>query len=397
MDQVLQCDKRRRDSLTRVQELRAETNAASRAIGALLRNGRKKEAHEHIAIQSAAKRETKALEEESRTLDKELKRLLLAIPNIPHADVPDGKQPSDNRIVLHFGTRPSPDTARSPHWHIAERLGIVDFDRGAKVTGSGFPFYIGKGARLQRALIQFFLDTAVEAGYTEIQPPLMVNADSARGTGQLPDKEEQMYEVQTDELFLVPTAEVPVTNLYRDEILDEKTLPLRLCAYTPCWRREAGSYGKDVRGLNRIHQFDKVELVHIVHPNHSYDEWELLSQHSEKLLDALALPYRKLYMCTGDMGFNQAAQYDLEVWSAGQNQWLEVASISNFTDYQARRMRLRYRPVGGGRPALVHTINGSALALPRVLAALLEYNQRNDGTILVPEVLHRYTGFDRIG
>ena len=396
VDQVLRCDARRRDALTRVQELRAETNSASRAIGTLLRNGQKKEAQQYIARQAQAKQETKEAEEESRALDRQLDRLLLAIPNIPGPDVPDGTKASDNQVVAQVGTLPSPDAARLPHWEIAERLGIIDFDRGAKVAGSGFPFYTGKGARLQRALIHYFLDAAVQAGYTEVQPPLMVNASSARGTGQLPDKEGQMYEVPADGLFLVPTAEVPLTNYFRNEILDEELLPLRLSAYTPCWRREAGSYGKHVRGLNRLHQFDKVELVHIAHPDCSHEEWKLLCRHSERLLVALGLPYRKLYICTGDMGFNQASQYDLEVWSSGQERWLEVASVSNFTDYQARRMRLRYRQAGGGKPALVHTINGSALALPRVLAALLENKSSEDGSVALPEVLHRFTGFDRI-
>ena len=396
VDDVLRCDKRRREALTKVQELRAEANAASRSIGMLMRNGQKEEAQLQIKRQSEAKDEARALEEESRALDNELARLLLAIPNIPAPEVPDGKASLDNQVLAGGNAKPTTSATGTPHWDIAQRLGIVDFDRGAKVSGSGFPFYRGKGARLQRALIQYLLNTAVEAGYTEIQPPLLVNAESARGTGQLPNKEGQMYVVPSDDLYLVPTAEVPLTNMFRDEILEEKALPIRLCGYTPCWRREAGSYGKDVRGLNRLHQFDKVELVHITHPQHSVQEWEFLCKHSEGLLKALGLPFRKLYMCTGDMGFNQASQYDLEVWSSGQGRWLEVASVSNFTDYQARRMRLRYRPRDGGKPALAHTINGSALALPRVVAALLENNLESDGTVLLPAILHHYTGFERI-
>ncbi|MFT4603524.1 MAG: seryl-tRNA synthetase, partial [Rhodothermales bacterium] len=278
-----------------------------------------------------------------------------------------------------------------------EKHGLVDFDRGAKVAGAGFPFYLGKGARLQRALIQFFLDSADDAGYTEIQPPLVVNTDSATGTGALPDKEAQMYEVPRDELYMIPTAEVPVTNYRREEILQEADLPVRYAAHSPCFRREAGSYGKDVRGLNRLHQFDKVEIVQLVHPDSSYDVLTQMCDHSEGLLKKLGLPYRRLLLCTGEMGFTQSKTFDLEVWSAGQERWLEVSSVSNFEDFQARRMNVRYRASDGGKPQFVHTLNGSALALPRIMASLIELYQQEDGSILVPEVLHRYTGFDRIG
>lgn len=300
-------------------------------------------------------------------------------------------------VAAEIGEKPTFDFEPLAHWDLIEKHGLVDFERGAKVTGAGFPFYVGKGARLQRALIQFFLDLATEeGGYAELQAPLVVNADSATGTGQLPDKEDQMYEAERDGLYLIPTAEVPVTNLYRDEILDEADLPLKFCAYTPCFRREAGSHGRDVRGLNRLHQFDKVELVHFVHPARSYDALETLREDAERALQRLGLPYRRLLMCTGDMGFTQAKKYDLEVWSAGQQRWLEVSSISNFEAFQARRMQIRYRPAEGGKPTLVHTLNGSGLALPRVVAALLENNQDADGTIRLPAVLHRYTGFTTI-
>jgi seryl-tRNA synthetase len=277
-----------------------------------------------------------------------------------------------------------------------EKLKIIDFARGTKITGAGFPVYVGKGARLERALINFFLDEAGRRGYTELLPPLMVNAASATGTGQLPDKEDQMYVVTRDEFYLVPTAEVPVTNFLRDEIIREKDLPVKFCAYTPCFRREAGSYGKDVRGLNRVHQFNKVELVRLVHPRHSYDDLEEMRGDAESLLRTLGLRYRVLLMCTGDLGFTQAKKYDLEVWSPGQQKWLEVSSISNFESFQARRLNIRFRPEGG-KTEMVHTLNGSALALPRVMAALLERNQTPEGKVVVPAPLHRYTGFEIIG
>ncbi|NNF57108.1 MAG: serine--tRNA ligase, partial [Rhodothermaceae bacterium] len=366
-------------------------------------------------------------------------RVMLEIPNVPHESVPVGHSPEENQVAFEWGEKPSFDFEPKPHWELAEHHGLLDFERGAKVTGAGFPFYIGQGARLQRALIQFFLDQAGEAGYTEMQPPLIVNGASGVGTGQIPDKEGQMYgtdlnldaigqqfeailssaqdpgtlelanrlkeqifEETRNALYLIPTAEVPVTNFLRDEILAEDRLPIQYAAYTPCFRREAGSYGKDVRGLNRLHQFDKVELVRFVHPDDSYTHLEALREDAERLVQALGLPYRRLLMCTGDMGFTQAKKYDLEVWSAGQNRWLEVSSISNFEAFQARRAAIRFRPDAsdskhGGKPQYVHTLNGSALALPRIVAALLENGQQADGSIVLPEVLHRYTGFTRIG
>jgi seryl-tRNA synthetase len=300
-------------------------------------------------------------------------------------------------VISEWGERPAVDFTLKPHWEIVERLNIVDFARGTKITGAGFPVYIGKGARLERALINFFLDEAMRHGYTELAPPLLINAASAVGTGQLPDKEDQMYVVTGDDLYLVPTAEVPVTNFFRDEILKEDFLPLKFCAYTPCFRREAGSYGKDVRGLNRIHQFDKVELVKFVHPDRSYEELEDLRATAEALLRKLGLPYRVLLMCSGDLGFTQAKKYDLEIWAPGQEKWLEVSSISNFESFQARRMNIRFRPSAGGKPEVVHTLNGSGLALPRVVAGLLEHGQTPEGKVILPKALHPYAGFEVIG
>ncbi|HLT48466.1 MAG TPA: serine--tRNA ligase, partial [Rubricoccaceae bacterium] len=337
------------------------------------------------------------LQEAARAHEEAVENLLLEIPNVPHESVPVGRTAEDNAIPFEWGEKPAFGFEAKPHWDLTAQHGLIDFERGAKVTGAGFPFYLGQGARLQRALIQFFLDRAVEAGYTEVQPPLLVNEASGIGTGQLPDKEGQMYEAERDGLYLIPTAEVPVTNLLRDEILDEARLPVMYAAYTPCFRREAGSYGKDVRGLNRLHQFDKVEIVRFVHPDESYDHLEAMREHVEGLLQALGLPYRRVVLCTGDMGFTQAKTYDLEVWSGGQERWLEVSSVSNFEAFQARRANARFRPEGGGKPQFVHTLNGSALALPRIVAALLENGQQADGSIALPPVLHPYAGFARIG
>ncbi|MEM8488421.1 MAG: serine--tRNA ligase, partial [Bacteroidota bacterium] len=347
---------------------------------------------------SALKASQKALEEASRAIEDKLHKLLLEVPNIPHKSVPVGATPEENQVAWQSDTLPTFDFTPQPHWELADKHGLLDFERGAKVTGAGFPFLIGKGARLQRALINFFIDTATtEGGYTEIQPPVFVNAESATGTGNLPDKEDQMYEMPRDGFYAIPTAEVPVTNFHRGEILLEEELPVKYCAFTPCFRREAGSYGKHVRGLNRLHAFDKVELVHFVPADKSYEAHEALREDAEKLLRLLELPYRRLLMCTGDMGFTQAKKYDLEVWSAGQERWLEVSSVSNFEDFQARRMNIRYRKAGEKKPAFLHTLNGSALALPRIVATLLENGQQADGTIKIPAVLHKYTGFDTIG
>jgi len=344
------------------------------------------------------KSQIQELEDRVRQTEARVEALMLEVPNIPHPSVPRGRTSEDNRIESEWGVQPDFDFVPKTHWDLATALGIVDFERGAKVVGAGFPFYVGPGARLQRALVSFFLDLAVsEGGYQEIQPPLLVNAASATGTGQLPDKEDMMYEVDRDALYLIPTAEVPVTNFLRDEIIAERDLPIRFCAYTPCFRREAGSYGKDVRGLNRLHQFDKVELVQFVHPERSYEALESMTLDAERAIERLGLPYRRLLMCTGDMGFSQAKKYDLEVWSAAQKRWLEVSSISNLEAFQARRTRTRYRPLSSKKTEFVHTLNGSALALPRIVAAIVEGFQRRDGTIQVPSVLQSYFGAASIG
>lgn len=398
IDEALGLDAERRSIVTSLQEVRERSNAIAKEVGTLFKSGRKDQA-ERLKRESADLKETiRSGEERLREVEAGLETAMLSIPNAAHTSIPVGTSPADNLVAFESGTPPVFGFEPQPHWVLLERHGLVDFARGAKVTGAGFPFYVGEGARLQRSLIQFFLDMAVTSGgYTEVEPPIVVNADSARGTGQLPDKEDQMYEIVRDGLYAIPTAEVPVTNLHRDEILSEADLPIRYCAYSPCFRREAGSYGKDVRGLNRLHQFDKVELVQVVHPDRSYEALESLREDAERLLQLLDLPYRRVVLCTGDMGFAQSKTYDLEVWSAAQERWLEVSSISNYEAFQARRMRIRYRPSDGGRPEFVHTLNGSALALPRIVAALVENNQREDGSIDVPEVLRPYTRFDRIG
>ena len=397
VDRLLEVDEERRATITEMQNVQERQNEVSRSIGQLKREGKDDEAQEKIEETSRLKDRVKELEEKVRTVNEQQKRLLYEIPNVPHRSVPVGSTEEENEVEEECGEKPEFDFDPKPHWEITDAHELVDFERGAKVAGAGFPFYVGKGARLQRALVNFFLDRARENGYREVQPPHFVNEDSARGTGQLPDKEDLMYEIGRDELFPIPTAEVPVTNFFRDEILDADDLPVKLSAYTPCFRREAGSHGADVRGLNRLHQFDKVELVHVVEPNESYRALETLRSNAEELLDDLGLPYRRLLMCTGDMGFTQAKKYDLEVWSAGQKRWLEVSSISNFEAFQARRMAIRYRPEAEAKPVLVHTLNGSGLALPRIVAALLENYQDENGTVHVPEVLHPYTGFETIG
>jgi seryl-tRNA synthetase len=395
VDQALRLDERRRQLLQSVEGLKSKRNTVSAQVAQMKSRGENADAV--IAETRALADRIKSLDDELRHVDEELHTQLLQIPNIPHPSVPVGSSPAENQVVATWGDAPVIDFVPKPHWELAEKLHIIDFSRGVKVTGAGFPVYMGKGARLERALINFFLDEAARHGYTELQPPFVVNAASATGTGQLPDKEDMMYVVSRDEFYLVPTAEVPVTNIYRDEILAEKQLPVNLSAYTPCFRREAGSYGKDVRGLNRVHQFDKVELVKFVHPDRSYDELERLRQDAEEPLQKLGLRYRVLLMCSGDLGFTQSKKYDLEVWSIGQGKWLEVSSVSNFESYQARRMGIRFRPDGGGKPELVHTLNGSALALPRVVGSLLEQYQTPEGKVVVPRVLHPYTGFEVIG
>lgn len=395
VDEVLALDEQRRGGVQKVETLKSRRNTVSAEVARMKSKG--EDASALIAEMRTVAEEIRTLDAALGAVEEKLRATLLLIPNMPHASVPAGKTPADNLPVATWGEEPESDFAFRPHWELMEKLGIIDFARGTKITGAGFPVYIGRGAQLERALINFFLDEARMRGYTEMSPPLMVNVASATGTGQLPDKEDQMYVVPRDELYLVPTAEVPVTNYYRDEVLTEKQLPVRFCAYTPCFRREAGSYGKDVRGLNRVHQFNKVELVRLVHPDRSYDDLEEMRADAESLIRKLGLRYRVLLMCAGDLGFTQAKKYDLEVWSAGQSKWLEVSSISNFESYQARRMNIRFRPDGGGKPEILHTLNGSALALPRIVAALLEHYQTPEGKVVVPAALHRYTGFEIIG
>jgi len=395
VDEALALDEQRRQALQKVETLKSRRNTVSAEVAGMKSRG--EDASALIAEMRSVAEEIKTIDATLAGVEEHLRAALLLIPNIPHASVPAGKTPADNRTVATWGEEQVSDFPLKPHWELMEKLRIIDFARGTKITGAGFPVYVGRGAQLERALINFFLDEARARGYTEMSPPLVVNAASATGTGQLPDKEDQMYVVSRDELFLVPTAEVPVTNYYRDEILAEQRLPVRFCAYTPCFRREAGSYGKDVRGLNRVHQFNKVELVSLVHPDRSYDALEEMRSDAERLIQKLGLRYRVLLMCAGDLGFTQAKKYDLEVWSAGQSKWLEVSSISNFESYQARRMNIRFRPDAGGKPEIVHTLNGSALALPRMVAALLEHYQTPEGKVVVPAALHRYTGFEIIG
>jgi seryl-tRNA synthetase len=396
VDEILSLDGRRREILGAAEALKNTRNVVSEQIGKLKKE--KQDASGPIGEMEKVKESIRALDDELKGVEEKLNALMLTVPNVPHPSVPVGKTPDDNVTIATWGEEPVIDFEALPHWALAEKLDIIDFERGVKISGAVFPLYTGAGARLQRALINFFLDEGGKNGYREIQPPLMVNAASATGTGQLPDKEDLMYTVPKDELFLVPTAEVPVTNIHRDEILSEEQLPVKYCAYTPCFRREAGSYGKDVRGLNRLHQFDKVELVKFVHPGVSYNELDSLRDDAEGLIRKLGLRYRVLLMCTGDMGFTQTKKYDLEVWSPGQKRWLEVSSISNFESFQARRMNVRFRPGGGSsKPEFVHTLNGSGLALPRIVSALLEHYQTPEGKVVVPKVLHPYTGFEVIG
>jgi len=395
IDALLSLDDKRKELIQEGDSLKAKRNQISAEVGKIKRTGG--DASPLIANMESIKERIQLIDRELRDIDEKLQELLLSIPNLPHESVPFGKTPADNQVVFQWGTISKPDFELKPHWELAEKLGIIDFGRGAKVTGAGFPFYVGKGAQLQRALINFFLDKAREHNYKELMPPIVVNEDSARGTGQIPDKEDLMYIVERDQIYLIPTAEVPVSNFHRDETLQESDLPLRYAAYTPCFRREAGSYGKDVRGLNRLHQFDKVELVKIVHPSTSYEELESLRDDAESLLQLLGLPYHRLLMCTGDLGFTQTKKYDLEVWAPAQERWLEVSSCSNFESFQAKRMNMRFRPANGGKPEYVHTLNGSGLALPRVVAALLEQYQTPEGKVIIPKVLHPYTKFELIG
>lgn len=394
VDRVLKKDEEWRGVVTELDRLRAESNKKARQIGELMGQGKKNEALKLIKETSDSKDKIKVLEANLVKLQSERDDLLYQIPNVPDKSVPVGHSEEDNEVFKTWGETAG-DEWRQPHWEIAAEKKWIDFDRGSKVTGAGYPFYIGHMARLQRALINFFLNEAVENGFTEIQAPYFVNEDSARGTGQIPDKEDMMYTIPRDGFFAIPTAEVPVTNFHRDEILAMDELPIYYTAYTPCWRREAGSYGKDVRGLNRLHQFDKVELVKFVHPDKSDEELETLRGYAESLLEKLELPYRTLLMCTGDMGFTQTKKYDLEVWSPGQQRWLEVSSCSNFGSFQARRMQLRFKNEKG-KTEMVHTLNGSGLALPRVAASILETYQTEAGDVVVPEVLQSFMGVEKI-
>lgn len=394
VQRLLDIDKERREAITRKESLQAKGREASEQIGVLIKSGQKEVAEARRAEAAEYKIQVQSLEEVVKTLDAEQHHLLLTLPNIPHASVPYGKSSDDNVVARTHGEIPVlPGWAR-PHWEIATDLDIIDWELGSKITGSGFPVYKGQGAKFLRALIQFFLDEADSAGYKEMVPPLVVNEASGYGTGQLPDKEGQMYHVPLDGLYLIPTAEVPVTNLYRDVILDASALPIKNCGYTQCFRREAGAYGSHVRGLNRLHQFDKVEIVEIAHPDHSYERLEVMLKHASGLLEKLGLPYRVLSLCSGDMGFTSAKTYDLEVYSGAQQRWLEVSSVSNFETFQARRLKLRFRDEKGN--TIAHTLNGSALALPRVMAALIENNQQEDGSVALPAVLRPYLRFDKL-
>ena len=394
VDRIISLDEDRRKTQSKLDSISAEANAAAKQIGDLMRQGKKEEAEALKAQTASFKEQTRELGEKLSDLETQLQAEIVLLPNIPHTSVPTGSTPEENVVALEHGVKPELPADALPHWELAAKYDIIDFELGVKITGAGFPVYKGKGARLQRALINFFLDNAQEAGYREMQVPIVVNEASGFGTGQLPDKEGQMYHVGIDNLYLIPTAEVPVTNLYRDVIVKEEELPIRNCGYTPCFRREAGSYGAHVRGLNRLHQFDKVEIVQIAHPEASYEVLEQMSTYVQSLLQKLELPYRVLSLCGGDMGFTSAKTYDMEVWCAAQARWLEVSSVTNFETYQSNRLKLRFKGKEG-KPQLAHTLNGSALALPRIVASLLENNQTEKG-IRIPAALVPYTGFEYI-
>ena len=395
IENVLDIDKRRRDAQQQLDRNKQQANVLAREIGVMMKNGHPEQADEAKVRVAELKVLDDKLQEKMSTAQKELTELLLTIPNVPNEKVPEGKDASSNIVVKEGGTIPRLASDALCHWDLCKKYDLVDFDLGVKITGAGFPIYIGKMARLQRALEAFFLDEARKSGYLEVQPPFVVNEASGYGTGQLPDKEGQMYHANLDNLYLIPTAEVPVTNIFRDTILEEKELPIKRCAYSACFRREAGSYGKDVRGLNRLHQFDKVELVRIDTPEHSYQSLQEMLDHVENLCKKLELPYHILLLCGGDQSFTSSICYDFEVWSAAQKRWLEVSSVSNFESYQANRLHCRYRRVDNKKIELCHTLNGSALALPRIVATILENNQTSEG-IRVPKVLIPYCGFDLI-
>lgn len=393
IDTIISLDDERKKLQFELDERQSKINAFSKEIGQLMAKGEKRLAEEKKLEVASLKSFLQPVSENLTAVENQLHNDIIKLPNLPHASVPEGKTPEENEIVREGGQKPALPANALSHWDLAKKYDLINFDLGNKVTGAGFPFYKNKGAKLQRALIQYFLDFNTAAGYTEYEPPFLVNEASAYGTGQLPDKEGQMYQATLDNLFLIPTAEVPLTNIYRDEIVKEDELPIKMTAYTPCFRREAGSYGKDVRGLNRVHQFDKVELVQLVHPEKSYEVLEEMLLHVEKLLQSLNLPYRILRLCGGDMGFTSALTYDFEVYSAAQQKWLEVSSVSNFESFQTNRMKIRFKT--DGKTQLVHSLNGSSLALPRIVAALLENNQ-TENSIELPEVLWKYFGAENI-
>ena len=393
--QILDMDKQRRAAQTELDACLAQQKSCAAEIGALMKQGKRDEAEAAKAKVAELKEKSKGLEEAMAEAEKKQQDLVVLLPNLPYALVPEGKTAEDNLVVKMGGPEPHLPENALPHWELVKKLDIIDFDLGVKLTGAGFPVYKGKGAKIQRALISWVLEKNTDAGYLEYQPPYMVNADSGFGTGQLPDKEGQMYYAPLDGFYMIPTAEVPVTNIYRDVILKREDFPVKMTAYTPCWRREAGSYGKDVRGLNRLHQFDKVEIVRLELPENSYAALDEMVAHVETLVQGLGLKYRILRLCGGDMSFTSAITYDFEVYSAAQQRWLEVSSVSNFESYQANRLKLRYKDENG-KTQLAHTLNGSSLALPRILAAVIEDYQTPDGHVVVPEVLRKYTGFDII-
>ena len=395
VDELLQVDEQRRKVQQSLEEIRNKENQLAKEIGDLFKQGKKEDAEQKKAQATGLKEESAKLTDQLAKLESDQKDILVKFPNLPHSSVPEGKTPEENEVVKLVGEIPTLFEGSLPHWELAKKYDLFDLELGVKITGAGFPVYKGKGAKLQRALVSFFLDHAIDAGYDEVIPPYMVNEASGFGTGQLPDKEGQMYHATEDNFYLIPTAEVPVTNMYRDEIIEDKDLPKKNTAYSPCFRREAGSYGKDVRGLNRLHQFEKVEIVQIVHPDKSYDTLEDMVRHVEVLLQKLELPYRILRLCGGDMSFASALTYDFEVYSTAQQRWLEVSSVSNFETFQTNRLKARFRDENK-KVRLAHSLNGSALALPRIVASLLENHQTKDG-VNIPAALVPYTKFDKIG
>jgi seryl-tRNA synthetase len=395
IDSILQLDDNRKLAQRQADDVKAEANGLAKQIGELMKTGKKDEAETLKLKTTELKLNEKQFDDELKAIEAEIQKILVTVPNTPNLTVPKGKTPEDNEVVNEVGAIPVLHDKAVPHWELTTKFNLIDFELGVKLTGAGFPVYKGKGAKLQRALINYFLDKATAKGYNEVQVPILVNADSGYGTGQLPDKEGQMYHCQVDDLYLIPTAEVPITNMYRDVMLKETDLPIKNCGYTPCFRREAGSYGKDVRGLNRLHQFDKVEIVQITQPDKSYETLETMREFVSGILQELELPYRTLKLCGGDMSFGSALTYDLEVWSAAQKRWLEVSSVSNFETFQTNRLKCKYKDANG-KTQFAHSLNGSALALPRIVASLLENNQTVDG-IKIPKVLVPYTGFDFIG